>query len=405
MAMVAFRAAATTTASARPPLPKPQEQQQQQQQYQQKLLHIKPALPPRTPAALSLVAVLSATAGSEAKAFSLPKDDIISSLNKAEDAIAQASEVLYAVFAFSQDAYKMLAETLKPGVDAALPILQSASEVAVKAASPVVSDASKQAKEALQSAGIDPSPFFSAAQTVAGATQQATKIVEGAKPLVSATAEKITSSDPSVVVITAGALFLGYLLLPPVWSVISYNFRGYKGNLSPAQTLDLISTQNYVMIDIRSEKDKNKAGVPRLPSNAKNKMISVPLEELPSKIKSLVRSSKKVEADLVAVKITYLKRVNKGSNIVIMDSYCDIAKSVARTLTQLGFKNCWVVADGFSGRKGWLQSRLGADSYNVSIVEVISPSKVIPAAATRFGTTSSAALQTTRKLLPGSIDN
>lgn len=44
------------------------------------------------------------------------------------------------------------------------------------------------------------------------------------------------------------------------------------------------------------------------------------LEELPSKLKGLVRSTKQVEADIVALKISYLKRVNKGSNIVIMDS-------------------------------------------------------------------------------------
>lgn len=53
-------------------------------------------------------------------------------------------------------------------------------------------------------------------------------------------------------------------------------FCSSPGNLSPAQALDVITAQNYLMIDIRSEKDKNKAGVPRLPSNAKNKMISVP---------------------------------------------------------------------------------------------------------------------------------
>lgn len=53
------------------------------------------------------------------------------------------------------------------------------------------------------------------------------------------------------------------------------NFSYLLGNLSPAQTLDLVSSQNYLMIDIRSEKDKNKAGVPLLPSRAKNKMISV----------------------------------------------------------------------------------------------------------------------------------
>jgi hypothetical protein len=54
-------------------------------------------------------------------------------------------------------------------------------------------------------------------------------VIEGAKPIASATVDTITSSDPSVVVVSAGALFLAYLLLPPIWSLISFNFRGYKG--------------------------------------------------------------------------------------------------------------------------------------------------------------------------------
>ena len=80
---------------------------------------------------------------------------------------------------------------------------------------------------------------------------------------------------------------------------------------------------------------------------------------------------------------------------MIILSYSDSAKIVARVLTSLGFKNCWIVADGFSGRRGWLQSRLGSDSYNFSFAEVLSPSRVIPAAARRFGTTST-------KFLPSS---
>ena len=50
----------------------------------------------------------------------------------------------------------------------------------------------------------------------------------------------------------------------------------YKGELTPAQALDKITMQDYVLIDVRSDKDKAKAGVPQLPSNAKNKLISVP---------------------------------------------------------------------------------------------------------------------------------
>ncbi|KAK4567856.1 hypothetical protein RGQ29_003574 [Quercus rubra] len=80
-----------------------------------------------------------------------------------------------------------------------------------------------------------------------------------------------------------------------------------------------------------------------------------------------------------------------------MDSYSDSEKLVARALTSLGFKNCWTVVDGLSGSRGWLQSRLGTDTYNFSFAEVISPSRVIPAAIRRFGTTSSSG----QKLLPG----
>ncbi|RVW17126.1 Calcium sensing receptor, chloroplastic [Vitis vinifera] len=132
------------------------------------------------------------------------------------------------------------------------------------------------------------------------------------------------------------------------------------------------------MIDIRSEKDKEKTGIPRFPSGAKNRIFAIPLEELPSKLRGLVRNSKKVEAEIVAVKISYLKKISKSSNIVIMDSYSDSAKIVARVLTSLGFKDCWTVAG-----------------------EIVSPSRVIPAALRRFGTTGSRSGQ---KLLPGSSD-
>lgn len=82
--------------------------------------------------------------------------------------------------------------------------------------------------------------------------------------------------------------------------------------------------------------------------------------------------------------------------------YSGIAKIVARALTTLGFKNCWIVADGFSGGRGWLQSRLGTDSYSVALAEVLAPSRVIPAAVGRLGTPT---FQSSRKLLPGSADD
>ncbi|KAG9137137.1 hypothetical protein Leryth_011958 [Lithospermum erythrorhizon] len=346
--------------------------------------------------ALSLFAFFNAPY--DAHALSINKEDVVSSLTKVESAIDQVQEVGSGFFDVASGVIGNVVEVVKPGIDVVFPILQQAGEQALKIVSPLVSEASKSAQEAMESSGFDTQPVMTAAKTVTDVAQQTTKVIEDAKPIATSTFETISSADPVVVVGTGGVLFVAYFLLPPLLSILSFNLRGFKGSLTPAQTLDLMCTRNYIMIDIRSEKDKNKNGIPRLPSSAKNNLIAIPLEELPSKVKSLVKNVKKVEAELVALKISYLKRINKGNNIVIMDSYSDSAKIVAKALTNLGFKNCWIVTDGFSGSNGWLQSRLGTDSYNFSFAEVLSPSRIIPAATRRFGTTSSA------KLLPGSSE-
>nr|XP_004236097.1 calcium sensing receptor, chloroplastic [Solanum lycopersicum] len=330
------------------------------------------------------------TATHEARAINLPKEDIVSSLNQVESVVNQAQEVGSNIFDTVSGVIGPVIEFVKPGIDAALPLVKQAGEEVLKNASPVISDATKKAQEAMQSAGMDSEPVMTAAKTVVDAAQQTSKVIEGAKPIATSTVETISSTDPAVIAVAGGTLFLAYLLLPPVFSALSFSFRGYKGELTPAQTLDNMCSKNYVLIDIRTEKDKDKAGIPRLPSSAKNKMIQIPLEDLPSKVKSLVRNPKKVEAEIVALKISFLKKINKGSNIVIMDSYSDSAKTVAKSLTSFGFNNCWIMTDGFSGGKGWLQSRLGTDSYNFSFAEILSPSRVIP--GRRFGTTGTVKL-------------
>ena len=45
------------------------------------------------------------------------------------------------------------------------------------------------------------------------------------------------------------------------------------------------------------------------------------MEELPGKIRGQLRNARKVEAEVAALKISYLKRLNRGSRIVIIDSY------------------------------------------------------------------------------------
>lgn len=67
-------------------------------------------------------------------------------------------------------------------------------------------------------------------QTVADAAQQITKVIGEAKPIAASTVETISSGDPVLIVGSAGALFVAYLFLPPIWSVISFSLRGYKGD-------------------------------------------------------------------------------------------------------------------------------------------------------------------------------
>ncbi|KAM0894099.1 hypothetical protein ACQ4PT_024678 [Festuca glaucescens] len=349
---------------------------------------------PLAAATVASTVLLAVTPAAHAAAFS--KEDVAGSLTTVVDTVDTAIGVGGKAVEQSVAVLRALGEAVKP----ALPVLQSAGEQAVKLTWPVVSDATKQATEALQGAGVDPAPLLSALKTFSDAAQPA---IGAAKPIASGTVETIGSLGSEDYVVAAGAAFLAYLLLPPAWSLVSFGLRGYKGDLSPAQALDMVTSQDYILIDVRSEKDKGKDGVPQLPSNAKNKLISLPLEELPNKIKGMVRNAKRAEAEIAALKISYLKRIGKGSNIVVMDSYNDNSKIVAKTLNSIGFKNCWVMAGGFSGRKGWAQSRLGTESYNLSVVEVVKPSRVIPAAADRFVTASSPS-RTTRKLLPGSVD-
>lgn len=69
-------------------------------------------------------------------------------------------------------------------------------------------------------------------QTVADAAQQTTKVIERAKPIALSTVETISSTDPVTIVEAGGALFLVYLLFPPIWSAVSYSLRGFKGKLT-----------------------------------------------------------------------------------------------------------------------------------------------------------------------------
>lgn len=59
---------------------------------------------------------------------------------------------------------------------------------------------------------------------------------------------------------------------------------------------------------------------------------------------------------MTALEIQALKRVNKGTKILLLDkSGSGSAKNVAKELANLGFGNAYVISGGF---QGWTSSKL-----------------------------------------------
>ncbi len=48
------------------------------------------------------------------------------------------------------------------------------------------------------------------------------------------------------------------------------------GDLTAPQALDLLTKEDYTLIDVRTDKEKVKSGVPNLPRNIKNKLFALP---------------------------------------------------------------------------------------------------------------------------------
>ncbi|EFJ14410.1 hypothetical protein SELMODRAFT_445878 [Selaginella moellendorffii] len=335
----------------------------------------------------------------QGSAYAVTPEDVAGTFNKVQEFASTVTSTAGSTYTVVSGALKQAYQFVKPLVDVAFPIVQKTSDIAIKAAAPVASSVASEVIKALDSVGVNTKPVLEAGQTavtVAGqAAQQTGSLIEGATPVVSTTLSSLLASDPVILAGELGAAVLLFLLAPGILSSLGIAARGYKGDLTAPQALDYISNSNYFLIDVRSEKEKSKSGTPSLPNRAKRNFTAIPIEELPSNIRSQLRNPRTVEAELAAIKISALKRVNKGTNLVILDSTGNISKVVAKSLSGLGFKSTWTVLDGFDGSRGWLQNRLGTESYFSSLTQVLSPSRIIPPATSKLFKSASGSSRST----------
>lgn len=314
------------------------------------------AKPTNEAKAAALATVLTVAAAAPAKA-----DSVDSAVAAATGAVQASGELIRGAISaggVALDVGKDLYEQAKPSIDVAVktaaPIVKSGADTIAKTAGPALQNALPQVSGAAKSAGVDTDSVTKAAGSAAKAAGTA---VETATPYVSKAAVAVSTADPATLsnyaLITAAVLLLG----PPVLGVIGGLISGYAGAVTPATALDMLETSgSTVVLDIRVGVDKERSGVIDVPSSASGRVIELEYAVTANRqLRSQLRNPESVEVAVTAMQIAALKKINKGTTVIMMDNNGSMAKTVAKALASKGFGKVYVMTNGF---KGWSQAKL-----------------------------------------------
>ena len=237
------------------------------------------------------------------------------------------------------------------------PVVQEA----VRAAAPVLSSAAPAAQQALDEAvkasGVPVSAIGSTASTVLQTAQDGAAV---AAPYVATASAFLTGTDPTTLAEYGLAATALYYASPLLLSAAGEALRGYAGELAAPAALNMINTDgNTVLIDLRSAKEKEAAGVPDVAGGARDRVVEVELAVTEDRrLRGQLRNAGAIENQVTAMQIAALKRIGRGTRVVLLDRNGGSAKDVARELGRKGFGRVYIVAGGFEGRAGWVQSKL-----------------------------------------------
>ncbi|XP_011628712.1 uncharacterized protein LOC18448667 isoform X1 [Amborella trichopoda] len=127
-----------------------------------------------------------------------------------------------------------------------------------------------------------------------------------------------------------------------------FKYGGYSGDLSPKLALEmLVKEDSAVLIDIRSEDEKERDGVPDLRRGVRFRYASVNIPKVDDTLMKVLKNGKEINYVLVAAVIRNLKLVNDSSKVIVLDANGSHSKSVARSLRRLGVKRPYLVQGGF----------------------------------------------------------
>jgi rhodanese-related sulfurtransferase len=268
------------------------------------------------------------------------------------------------------------AETVSPYVKTAVDTVRDVAGPALRQAQPQLQSSLSDAQRLLQQQGLDTNAVAGASRT---ATQQANGVFDQVRPALSSALDFVRTTDPGLLAEYAvGGLAL-YYLGPSLLGLVFGGLRGYAGDLSAPAALDLVSTRgNTFIIDLRSSREKESGGALDVPGGGR--LIELEYAQVEDrKLRGQLRNVPRLELLVTSEEVASLKKVGKGSTLLLLDNNDGRAKAVAKQLASRGFRRAFTVTRGF---KGWTENRLRVKpSSSVSRVEVLSPG-----ALANFGT-------------------
>lgn len=284
---------------------------------------------------------------------------------------------------------KSAADTVAPYAKTAADVLKDAAGPALRSAQPTLQSSLSDAQKLLQQQGLDTAAVQGASQQ---ATSQASGLFAQAKPILSEAVHFVQTTPPGLLAEYAFGALGVYLLGPKVLGLAFGGLRGYAGDVSAPAALDLVSTRgNTFIVDLRSEREKENGGALDIPGNGR--LIELEYAEVGDrKLRSQLRNVSGLELQVTAMEVAALKKIGKGSTLLLLDRNGGQSRAVAKQLRQKGFKRAFVVSGGFGG---WTGAKLRVKpSSSVSRVEVL------PALGTITRRASGNSTTTNRRALP-----
>ncbi|GMH40712.1 hypothetical protein BSKO_08616 [Bryopsis sp. KO-2023] len=329
----------------------------------------------------AFVGLASVVSPQVAKAADADVDSTVGAVKDAVDVAADyikiALKLLNSGAQTAKEGYEVAAPVVKdvyekvaPVVSSGLSDLKDAAAPAITAATPSVEGGARGAESFLAGQGINVEVIKSGAGTAAKTTGD---IVTAATPTAKGFFNFLTTSDPIVLGEYGLALAVLYFFGPSILAGLFDSLKGFAGDVSAPTALDSVETNRKAfIIDIRSMGEKEKNGVPDLPSNAGQRYIEVPFAETASsKLRNQLRNAQEIECQVTAIQISALRKLSKDCTLYLLDRSGSSSASVARDLARRGFKNCFAIQGGYSG---WTQCKLQVKpSSTVSFAEVIAP--------------------------------